>query len=246
MSKKYIGKTCVYCAKPCSSSDGDHVISRKFFLPERREHLPIVPACKSCNNAKSKLEHYLTAVMPFGGRHTDSSAHINTMLPPRLLKNNKLAQALGIGMKSMFISQNGSPWERVMSVPIESDKLIELFKFIIKGLAYWHCKVILPPESCLVKASFFTSAGTEWFEHLLAHKAKFRVNVNLGDGVFVYEGAQSAECNELTVWRMSLYGAEVGDEQMAYAEKCTHAYGITAPNRMLAASEFMRLLGAQS
>ena len=44
------------------------------------------------------------------------------------------------------------------------------------------------------------------FEKLLAQNAKHRIKGNLGDGVFVYEGAHSPECPELTVWRMSLYG----------------------------------------
>jgi len=131
-----------------------------------------------------------------------------------------------------------------MSLPLEGEKLIELFEYIIKGLAYWHWKVILPPESCLAKASYFTSAGAEWFERLISYTAKHRVNVNLGNGVFIYEGAQSAECSELTVWRMSLYGAEISGGHTTYAERCANAYGITAPKRMPAASEFLRLLGA--
>ena len=69
MSEKYKNKTCVYCMTTNSSEDGDHVVSREFFLPEKRAGLPKVPACKACNNAKATLEHYLTAVMPFGGRH---------------------------------------------------------------------------------------------------------------------------------------------------------------------------------
>lgn len=100
MSKKYKGKTCVYCAVPNSSEDGDHVVSREFFLPEKRANLPIVPACKTCNNTKSKLEHHLTAVMPFGGQHADSNESLSTMVPPRLAKNNKLFSALKQGMKS--------------------------------------------------------------------------------------------------------------------------------------------------
>lgn len=244
MSKKYSGKTCVYCAKPSSSIDRDHVISRQFFMVSRRGNLPVVPACKSCNNAKSQLEHYLTAVMPFGGRHTDSSVSIDTMLPPRLLKNNKLAQALGIGMDKRFISHNGNPWEPVMSLPLDGEKLIELFEYIIKGLAYWHWKVIFPPDSCLVKASYCTSAGAKLFEQLICCNAKHRINVNLGDGVFVYEGMQSAECSELTVWRMSLYGAEISSGHTTNEERCANAYGITVPKRMSAASDFLRLMEA--
>ena len=45
---------------------GDHVIARGFFLPSERGELPQVPACKQCNNEKSRIEHHLTTVLPFG------------------------------------------------------------------------------------------------------------------------------------------------------------------------------------
>lgn len=242
MGKKYKGKTCVYCAAPNSSEDGDHVISREFFLPEKRANLPIVPACKTCNNTKSKLEHYLTAVMPFGGLHADSSENLSTMVPPRLAKNNKLFSALKQSIKRLFASRKAGPWEPEMTVPLDGEKLIQLFELIARGLAYWHWEICLPPETCLVKAAFFTSAGREIFERLLAQNAKDRVKISLGDGVFVYEGAQSAECPELTVWRMSLYGVHVGGDPKVPMEKCSKAYAITAPRRMPAVNGLIRLI----
>jgi hypothetical protein len=57
MSKKYKGKTCVYCATEKSSCP-DHVIAREFFPIDERSNLPKVPSCVSCNNKKAKLEHY--------------------------------------------------------------------------------------------------------------------------------------------------------------------------------------------
>jgi len=241
MSKKHKGKTCVYCATPESSQDGDHVISRAFFLPKNRANLPIVPACKGCNNAKSNLEHYLTAVMPFGGRHASSTENLSTMVPPRLAKNSKLFSLLKKGKKTLPALRNGGPWESEMTLPLDGEKVIQLFELIARGLAYWHWEICLPPETYLVKAAFFNSMGRELFERLLAKNAKERVKISLGDGVFSYEGAQSAECPELTVWRMSLYGAQVsGDTKVM--EKCSEAYALTAPRRMPAANELVRLI----
>jgi hypothetical protein len=57
MSKrfKFAGQTCVYCGLlPATSAD--HVFSRQFFLVERRDNLPKVPACDRCNNLKGTLE----------------------------------------------------------------------------------------------------------------------------------------------------------------------------------------------
>lgn len=246
MSKKYRGKTCVYCAIPASSADGDHVISREFFAPRERGDLPKVPACKDCNNAKSKLEHYLTAVLPFGSQHPDACNKLATMVPGRLAKNNKLFHEIKAGMKNLYISRNGSPWEAAMTLPLNSERLLKLFEYIAKGLSYHHWQVLLPPESYIVKAGFFSTQGQEIFERLLAHKAKERVSKNLGDGVFVYEGVQSAESAELTVWRMSLYGVEVSEGGKASAGRCSHAYAITAPERMPAARKLVRLLGMEN
>jgi hypothetical protein len=47
------------------------MFAREFFLTDRRAKFPKLPACETCNNVKSKLEHYLTAVPPFGGQYPD-------------------------------------------------------------------------------------------------------------------------------------------------------------------------------
>lgn len=233
MSKKYKNKTCVYCVTPKSSEDGDHVVSREFFLPDKRANLPQVPACKACNNAKSQLEHYLTVVMPFAGRHADSSCNLGLMVPPRLAKNNKLHTALAQGVDNFFTSRNGEPWSMEMTIPFDSKRLTTLFEYIAKGLAYYHWQIYLPSDH-LVKAVLLTGAIREKFEGFLAH-ARDRVQGNLGEGVFVYEGVQAEECGELTVWRMSLYGAQVTGDPGAPAERCSEAYVLTAPKRMSAA-----------
>jgi len=246
MSKKYKNKTCVYCVAANSSDAGDHVVAREFFLPERRADLPKVPACKACNNAKAKLEHYLTAVMPFGGQHADSSKNLSTMVLPRLEKNTKLFAALKQGVKRSVARLGSGLWVPETTVPIDSERLIQLFELIAKGLAHWHWGIYLPSNTCVVKAAFLTSPGCKIFEKLMAQRAKDRVKENLGDGVFVYEGAQAAECPELTVWRMSLYGVVVGNDPRSPTESCSEAYCLTAPTRMPAANELVRLLAGNA
>jgi 5-methylcytosine-specific restriction endonuclease McrA len=76
MSKKFKGKTCAYCGER-EAITGDHVFAREFFLPSDRADLPQAPICGECNNEKSKLEHYLTTVLPFGGRHPASAENLS-------------------------------------------------------------------------------------------------------------------------------------------------------------------------
>lgn len=68
-SNRFRGKRCVYCGRTGASDTGDHVIARGFFPPSDRADLPQVPACSACNNAKSRLEHHLLTILPFGARH---------------------------------------------------------------------------------------------------------------------------------------------------------------------------------
>jgi hypothetical protein len=93
MSKKYKGKPCVYCTMRISST-ADHVFARKFFVEMRRGDLPKVPACARCNGEKADLELYLTAVLPFGGRHADATENLSTLVPGRLAKNARLHRDL--------------------------------------------------------------------------------------------------------------------------------------------------------
>src|SRR6185437_3332389 len=119
MSKRFRNKTCVYCARDGSSSTGDHIFAREFFPVERRNGLPMVPACVECNNAKSALEHYLTAVLPFGSQHPDAKAMLVNDVPRRLAKNQKLHQTLIAGSSKFEVVEGAERVER-MAIPFDS------------------------------------------------------------------------------------------------------------------------------
>ena len=109
MGKGYKGVRCVYC-QDREAGTADHVIARGFFPEDKRGDLPKVPACSECNNAKSKLEHTLTAIMPFGAQHADASKALE-MAEPRLAKNKKLHEWLAI-----FLGIVSSPQFRTMPI----------------------------------------------------------------------------------------------------------------------------------
>jgi hypothetical protein len=81
-SLKKLKNTCasVYCATR-SATTKEHLFEPGFFLEARRGYLSQVPACRPYNTAKADLEHYLTAVLPFGGRHADAPANLQGMEP---------------------------------------------------------------------------------------------------------------------------------------------------------------------
>ena len=137
MSKRHVGKMCVYCGtSPAETMD--HVFAREFLPVNRRANLPKVPACKACNNVKSGHEHYLTSVLPFASNHQDALVVLSQMVEPRLNRNVKAkGSANHRGYRQELTLQNGI-LVPAMTLPFEGDRVGELFKFIIQGLLYHH------------------------------------------------------------------------------------------------------------
>ena len=116
----------------------------------------------------------------------------------------------------------------------------KLFEFIVKGLAWHHWQVALGPKH-MVRASFLTEEGMRHFDAFFAGNARARVNAELGNGGFVYEGIQANDSSDLTLWKMSLYGAEVGDLR-APGVRCSVVYGITVPKTWPVAAKLMAIM----
>ena len=235
-SKKYKGKPCVYCRQR-TSEDGDHVVCREFFPINRRFDLPKVPACKQCNHEKSLLEHYLTAVLPFGARHGDAR-NVMDMTPTRLEKNKALHERLALGLRHILHSRDGGPWQLDMTLPLDGQAVDKLFEYIVKGLAWHHWKVELN-ASHFVRAAFLTELGRQHFDRFFAGAARARVEGDLAAGGFTYEGIQANDNAELTLWRMSLYGLEVSG-----TERSSVVYGLTVPKEWPVAGTLMGILSA--
>lgn len=237
-SKKYRGKPCVYCRERLSS-DGDHVICREFFPINRRSDLPKVPACKQCNNEKSLLEHYLTAVLPFGARHGDAHDVIE-MTPARLAKNRALHERLALGLRHLLRSRDGGPWELDMTLPLDGQAVEKHFEYVVRGLAWYHWEVELGAPH-FVRAAFLAQGGRQHFDKFFAGATRARVESSLAGGGFRYEGIQAQDNASLTLWRMSLYGLEVsGNEQPG--ERSSIVYGLSVPKEWPVAQKLMGIL----
>jgi hypothetical protein len=180
MGKGFKGETCVYCAA-APAATMDHVFAREFFLADQRANLPKVPACEACNNAKSKLEHYLTAVLPFGGQHADGLAHLTEMVPGRLARNQKLARGLSAGR---------NPWQGNAGDdhPYRSREGRGAFR-ADRERAALASLAGLRPETFGVGAEMLSVAGEKFYDDALAMNCRARVSENLGNGTFSYEGA---------------------------------------------------------
>jgi hypothetical protein len=191
MSKKFKGKTCAYCVKATATTD-DHVFARELFLPEDRHYLPKAPACKACNNAKAKFEHYLTAVLPFGGRHPQAVANLQSGVPGRLAKNQKLNKTLLGSMEPAWLREGTGLYQQTSIVDFDGSKLAGLLKFIGRGLAWHHWKLYLRPDDG-VSVMFIRDMGSAYFRSLIGSwRNAQRVVENLGNGTIQYVGGAGA------------------------------------------------------
>lgn len=204
MSKKFKGKTCVYCGVEGISETADHVIAREFLPVEHRDGIPKVAACAPCNNAKSQLEHYLVAVLPFGNRLPTASVMLDTEVPRRLARNRRLRRDLAAGHQGAWLTENGVT-QRTITLPFDGEKLDALFALVTRGLAAHHFGVMIPKDY-FIGAGALASVAEPFMTSLLMMNARAKVTRSLGDGLISYDGAQATDDPHLTVWRYRIYG----------------------------------------
>ncbi|WP_068084035.1 hypothetical protein [Novosphingobium rosa] len=204
MSKRFKGKTCVYCAVVGISETADHVFAREFLPVEHRDNLPKVPACKPCNGTKSELEHYLAAVLPFGGRHPASPSMLTEQVPRRLDANRRLQRELSEGRQHTWVTEKGVT-QRTSTVPFKGEKLHELFAMVTRGLTAHHFGHVIPADHH-VGAGSLARWVQPHLEAMLAMHGAQRVSCSIGAGLFLYEGVQGVDTPSLTIWRYRIYG----------------------------------------
>lgn len=217
MSKMYKGKLCTYCVDRPSVS-ADHVFAREFFLVRHRMDLPKVPSCDRCQKEKAELEHYLTTVLPFGGRHPDATENLTTMVPKRLRNNTRLNRTLAQGRNPVWVRE-GDLVVPSSTLPIDCGAFQMFFNLIAKGLTWYHWRTHLTAQD-FVEVWTLTDAGARPFDEWLAKaNARERVRRNLGNGTFVYEGAQGIDCPQVTIWYIWPYGGVHVSDNSRNAER---------------------------
>lgn len=239
MSKKYRGKPCVYC--PTGIADtGDHIFARKFFLEARRSNLPKVPACRQCNNTKSALEHYLTTVLPFGGRHVDAATHLQALVEPRLNHNLPLFDNMKRHVSRAWTTEQSSILVPVMTVPFDGDKFVQLFEFIVRALVWHHWRTRIGADT-FVDVWTPTKTGESFVDRLLSMRVNARVSNNLGEGTFAYTGVQGTDNEQITAWKFLVYeGVKMLGETSAGEVEANVVVAYTGPNRIKESAERRR------
>ena len=225
-SKKYKGRQCAYCGVT-DATTADHIFAREFFLVEDRADLPQVPACSSCNDEKSRLEHYLTALLPFGARRGASRRNLVEMVPQRLVRNARLHRNLRDNWGKAWAKEGGA-YVRTSTLPVDAEKVIDLFRRVVRGLVSFHWGTYLTGEDDVTVVAF-TTAGEEYFDGLFALNVAARVRRDVGRGTFKYEGAQAADSPRITVWRIEAYGGLKFGDPSVPGEHASRIGALTGP-----------------
>jgi hypothetical protein len=240
VSKAYKKNLCAYCCV-ADSSTADHVIARGFFPNDLRANLPKVGACQDCNNKKSQLEHVLTTVMPFGARHGNARKAL-LAVERRLAKNQRLHRLLASGIRYALRPTKGMLCVSEMTIPFDGRKLELLCEYIIKGLARHHWGLNID-TNVFVRALFLSNQAAAAFDQFFERDAKDRVFSDLGDGVFRYQGIQAIDNINLTLWKMSIYGAEVSGDPLIPGQRVSVIYGVTVAKSSRAAELLESIFG---
>jgi hypothetical protein len=224
------GKNCVYCQERPSIRQGDHVFSRELFLESERANLIKVPACDECNNDKSKYEHYLTSLLPFGGLHADAKEHLSTLVSPRLERNQKLKRELGAGMRYVTKADENGNESRDLIVPINGEIYTGLFEFIVKALSWFHWGTYLEKNS-IVLTTALTKFGDDMFQqHLFSIRSKNIIDETIGKDTVKYFGMQAVDNDQITVWKFEVFnGLVVSNSKDEGAQKSSCIGAISGP-----------------
>lgn len=232
MSKKFKGKTCAYCARD-EATTGDHVFAREFFTVADRHHLPKAPVCDTCNNVKSKFEHYLTTVLPFAGRHSRAVENLVSGVPGRLAKNRKLSRELIGSLKPGWIKEDNGLYQKTGIIDFDSDKLTGWLRFVGRGLAWHHWGLYLRRDDDVSVMLMADQNSAIWAALTSGWRNARRVAVSLGNGTVEYVGVQAEEPPQLTMWTIRTYGGLVlsDDRQTKNGEmqSCSMWWIITGP-----------------
>lgn len=205
MSKKYIGKLCVYCGTKKSTA-GDHVIAREFFPADCRHGIPKVPACDECNTRKSNLEQYLMTVLPFASNHPVAQRVMSEKGASRLAKNQKLRREICSGTERVWVTHDSGLIVPTISIPFNPEKASEYFGLVSQGLLFHHWRHIIGGDYMSVAHALTEYGAKEIRSRFWPPRASRVINHTYAKGAFRYKGRNSFEAPGRSVWLIQIYG----------------------------------------
>lgn len=116
-----------------------------------------------------------------------------------------------------------------MALPVDGLKILELYRFIVKGFIWHHWKIVLS-ESDEVHTMGLSEVGETYFNKLLCTNAGAKVEGKLGDDTFKYIGSQAKDSPGATIWMFTMYnGIKFIDNSFEEPKYSTKIGALTIP-----------------
>lgn len=187
-----------------STTTGDHVVARQFVPTDLRNNLPKVPCCEGCNNKKSQLEHYLTTILPFSGRHSYAEKTLIST-QRRLSKNQGLAREIE---KSFVLDQriDAGDVSSLLTITFDSQKLTALSEYIARGL-----DLVNEGREFKTNIGYYAHSITDFGDttfrdvYFKSHEGIYNTN-SIGGEFLEYESFHASSDQNISFWIFSYFG----------------------------------------
>ncbi len=208
VAKTFTGRACAYCGSTAKPTIAEHVVARKFFAIRDRDRLPKVAGCEDCNSKKSELEGYALTVLPFGSRLDTAGSYFEEHIPGRLKGNRHIHREINRTAEHVWEISDGGVALPTMAFGVDTDRLKQLFNYIITGLYAYEFKVVLPPrwfaDTQIIDDDGELNLGLSVGKFL--GPAPVMVRRNLGQGTFTYRVDRSCIMTYFSIWQFYLFG----------------------------------------
>jgi hypothetical protein len=221
------------------SGTADHVFPREIFQLNQRVGLPKVPSCTECNSRKSKLEHYLLSVLPFGGTHANAHKALSVDVARRLQKNKKLYAKIRTESGYKFIPTKEGELEKRLALSLDYEILHEFIGFVGRGLIFHHWNKYLPLD-CTYKVFTPSPTGLKFLDSLFSLSTPYRVNIQLGNDTVRYKGVLSGIDEGMSIWAIQLLGGiTIADDMTRHIFSNSFVAMITGAEQMFDSMDFL-------
>lgn len=198
---------CAYCGSQGQTTE-DHIIPRGMFERPYPSYLPVVPACRLCNEEKGIYDDYLrnvfaldlrTVLHPIARKKAEGEAIRSVQR-----RDSAIGRAL---IKRGQTTELYTPGDLRLATPVPVDygRVQQGISWIVRGLHYHeHNGVRLPDNYAITVRREIANRGPAiWLDFLRAGFAAKR----LGEGVFVAQFAFADVDPHVGIWGLLFYEA---------------------------------------
>jgi hypothetical protein len=200
-------KECAYCGE-IKKVTKDHVVPQCLFTQPYPENLITVPACRECNQAKSKNDEFLRDLVTsdiYGHQSPIAKAIFNDKVVRSSRNNRSLMAKEFLPRVSLepFYTKGGVYLGHFPSATVDPERITTIFSTMARGLYYDHRRERIPSNY-----SFEVLRYHPWdFKNVYDSLSKMHLNgPRVLGSIFGCAYVSAQEDPPTTLWLMWFYG----------------------------------------